>query len=242
MSSFFTVSATPIPSTSGIKIKSVASGVSPGTINSIGVMRRVVGATLWTDIWSKNIATSADFAFEIIDYGAKSRYSYEYGVFPYAGTTEGTPDIIAAKCEFDGIYISDNTGIYVGVLNISYTPPTKNNENVYVTPLISEYPFVVNNGFKNYSTGSVEGIFVPVDKVCAVTVDYLTSYEMRDNRNALLEFLTNGRFKHIKTYDGQMWKVSIDGMPKENSSEFYGAATTAFNWTEVGTPDNVVVT
>lgn len=241
MSEFFTVVATPLNTVCGIQVDSVSTDVSPGTVTEIKVKRRVLGATTWDDIWSKGIETPADFTFNIIDYGAKSQYPYEYGIFPYDGETEGAPEILSATCEFDGIYISDSTATYIGVLNISYTPPTKNNDKVYITPLTGQFPFVVNKGLKNYGTGSVEGIFVPANNVCDVTAVYLTSYEMRDNRNAFLDFLSNGLFKHIKTYDGQMWKVSIDGMPKENTSEHYGAANTTFNWTEVGIPDNLVV-
>jgi hypothetical protein len=241
LSDYFTVTATPLHTVGGIQIEAVTKNVSPGDITAIKVKRRVTGTTAWTEIWSKDIALAADFSFNIIDYGAKSHYPYQYGIFPYAGEVAGTEDTVTATCEFDGIFISDSTATYIGMLNVSYTPPTKNNDKVYITPLTGQYPFVVNNGFKNYGTGSVEGIFVPSSKVCDVTAEYLTSYEMRDNRNAFLDFLCNGLFKHIKTYDGQMWKVSIDGMPKENMSEFYGTATTAFNFTEVSAPDNLVV-
>ena len=37
----------------------------------------------------------------------------------------------------------------------------------------------------------------------------------------------------MRTPDGRGWTISVDGEPRVNKDEFFGADTISFDWTEV---------
>jgi hypothetical protein len=54
--------------------------------------------------------------------------------------------------------------------------------------------------------------------------------------------LTNGLQKVMRTPDGRGWTISVDGEPRVNKDEFFGADTISFDWTEVGAFPEIGVT
>ena len=90
-----------------------------------------------------------------------------------------------------------------------------------VTTLGSKYPFVINNGLTNYYSGSIQATFIMMDED-----NVLDTEGVREYRNNLDDFLTNGMAKLIKTNEGNMYMVAMNESISHND--------TSFNQTEIG--------
>lgn len=237
---YFTAALAALPEECAISISIQSKGVAIGSVTKLKLKRRFPGG-IYATIWEKPITSTGDFTVELKDYGTKALYEYEYAIVPCAGNTELTAATDSIKCVFDGIIIADLTASYVTFLNASYSPGEHHNPVNKVETLGRKYPFIVRNGAADYLSGSVTGIFAPQIGNLLVSQDAWRESAVRQYKNEFIAFLKNGLCKTLKTYDGQMWYVSIDTNPKENITAHWWASEITFEWTEVGAPPERVV-
>lgn len=210
-----------------VKITCIASGNDPtGAVDSVKIKRRVNGTSTWGLIGTVDIGTISNLSFYCYDITCRSKMTYDYAAVPVYESVEGDYIISTIKCEFDGIYVGDATASYIAFLNPKYSFQ-KNIPVSYVTPFNSKYPYRIQNGAANYSTGSISGLFLPMSG-CNFDLSNTSVY-----KDEVLEFLCNGRSKLVKCYDGKAWICGIDGNPKEEYSEFMDASEIQFNFTEI---------
>lgn len=215
----------------GIQIQCKSNGTAVGNVDSVVLKRRYTGTTAWTTIATVSITNIEDFTFTHFDADVRSGYSYDYLAVPVINNMEQAGVGTSCTCIFDATYIADSTGAWVSLYNNEYSMQ-KNTQVSYITPLAGKYPRRVSNASTNYMTGSITGLFLPFN-----TVGFPIKEKAREYKDSLLEMLSNGKPKLLKTYDGNAWIISVDATPKENFSPFTGASTTTFNWTEIGELD-----
>lgn len=166
--------------------------------------------------------------FVVRDYSARAGKTYSYYAIPLIGDREGVGAKRDAKSEFRELFIGNGDKQFACGLNMQYTYQLHHSAS-YVQTYYSRYPHAIHNGNMRYATGSVTGLFLRRD----ARGEFIKE-GAHDYKEELLEFLTDGKPKVLKTPEGHMWHVSIDGEPKEDESEYIGASTVTFAWTETG--------
>lgn len=228
-----TITATNMEVQCGIQIQCIATGTAVGNVSSVVLKKRYTGTSTWKNICTVEIESVDDFSFSYFDPDTRSGFSYDYIAVPVINNIEQVGVMTSCTCKFNGIYIADSTSVWVALFNCEYNK-IKNTQVSYILTLASRFPKRVSNASTNYYSGSVTGLFLPVDYSCEPLIEQANEY-----KNAVLDFLCNGRQKLLKTYDGNAWIVSIDSNPKENFSRFAGASTITFYWTEIGELDYI---
>lgn len=215
----------------GIEISATKNKDSLGNATAIKISRKAKNKPGWFDVYTQQLETVDDLSFNLFDITTICgiTYSYSFDVMAGNGIIEsGTIEDV--QCWFEGLFVGDFIKQYVAGSN--YTTDVKRNREVaYVTTLGSRTPYRVSNGLANYSTGSSSGLFLRLtdDKKGFVPdVDHSFCDEV-------VEFLSDGNGKVLKTHDGQAWYISIDGAIDIPFNErFGGMNSVSFNWTEIG--------
>jgi len=133
------------------------------------------------------------------------------------------------ECVFDGIFVGDENKQYMAILNCS-TSIVRNTQQNYVTTLLGRTPYKVSNANVNYTTGQSSGLFVRFDEYNKPIAEMSNSYRIE-----VIDFLTDGNDKILKTSNGDVWLVSIDSNVDLNFDDNYsGYNLISFSWTEIG--------
>ena len=210
-------------------------------ITKAQIRRSINGANSYQTIYTKNISTVNDLTFSYTDSGVQYNRAYDYRAVVLASndTVIGGSDVYnvstsmvaASSYSVDlasqGIVIADSTGTWVSYFGNKYTKQM-NSQVSYVTTLSGVVPRRVSNAQTNYRTGTVTGLFLPLNASCEVDIENAEQY-----KEEVLEMLNNGEPK-ILTIEGKQLCVSIDSGARETSSDFYGASTITFNYTQIG--------
>lgn len=225
------------PYIGGLVIKSIANVEEIGDVASIVISRKRSDSSSWEQIHIVNVKAVEDLSFELVDYITLSGVSYSYAI-DLMNANNSTPiesglfeNIL---CVFEGLFIGNAQRQYVAGSNFK-TTVKRNTLKDYVTTLAGKYPYAVSNSELNYSTGSSSGLFL---KYSLETKRFIPDVD-HSYANEILDFLIDKTSKIIKTHDGQMWYVSIDANPSEVYSEYIGAHSISFNWTEIGEVPNL---
>lgn len=167
---------------------------------------------------------------------------------------------------FDGVFICDAYKSYRLYGEVSYDTTTYNQEAGVHATLGSRYPIVVMNSESVYQNGGVNGLILPEDfgeiepqikelnniyclndcwSTGYIERDYtnienkrivLDRHEMVNIRNEVMDFLTDGKPKVIKDWNGNIWEVMFTGNPTITYKGEWGMGLTNLNaqWTEIG--------
>lgn len=217
------------PYKGGMEITSVANIESLGSLTSVAIHRSENNGS-YEDVHTIELSELSDLNFHIIDLGTKSGSLYEYSIDLKAGdeiVETGYYD--AGVCRFCGLFVGNANKQYIAGTNFK-TETKRNIQREYVTTLAGKYPYAVSNSETNYTTGTSVGLFLELteDKKKFLPDTYHTY------SNAVIDFLTDGSEKVLKTHDGQAWYISIDPSPNTVYSEFLGLNAVQFSWTEIG--------
>lgn len=190
----------------------------------------------WHTVSVRVVNDASDYLVTYYDRFNKSGTQYQYVLVPIVSGQPGgyLPGNMTDFVEsvFHGIYVADKDVLWGTPFDPSYTKNRIRETNV-VTTLASRYPVVVSNGGANYDAGTASGLFVPyIDGSGRPSdIDLKNGLAYRDS---FYDFLTDGRPKIFKTFDGLIKIVQIDGEISEDNSEFYLTPITSFNWVEIG--------
>ena len=104
-------------------------------------------------------------------------------------------------------------------------------------PYGRKYPVVVSNGLINYANGTVKGTVLP-DSFFEDRV--LNRVEMVQQREQLLDFLTNKKAKILKDWNGNSWLMIVVDNPTVSyvNNSGMGIADVEVKWVELGDSDN----
>lgn len=221
----------------GIEIVATKTPDAPTDALSFIVKRRKLPDVLYTTIATIPTMLPSDMTFTLLDTNVLSGNTYQYLLVPVVSGVEMLG--VSASIEYyqPFLHLSDLSGELFAYLNISVTEQ-RNTSVGYVKPLRGKYPHAVRNSDTNYASGSAEALFLPFTSACVPDVSKATL-----SRNNALDMLTNGLQKVMRTPDGRGWTISVDGEPRVNKDEFFGADTISFDWTEIAAfPETGVIT
>lgn len=217
-----------------VNVTSTQRTSSLGSIAYLMLYRRVYGSgDSYTQILEKQISSASDLSFAVKDITAGSNTAYEYYVELKNGNSTGS-NVLEFKTFgpvevwFNGIFVGDYDKQYMAHLNCS-TSITRNTQCEYVNTLAARTPYRVSNSVLNYTSGQSSGLFCRLDQYGQPITETNNVY-----RNEVVDFLTDGENKIVKTSDGGAWYVSIDpGVSTAHDDHYIGANTISFSWTEV---------
>ena len=218
--------------------------ISAGNVDQIAkditgyrLKRRKVGEFEWTTIKEAQINSLSELAFTFTDNLALNFTEYQYAYVPMMSGVEGDYIVEQIATNFKGVFICDLDTVYKLYSGVVYGNNDQVRQVGVFTPYGRQYPVVISNGLQNYQTGSIQGKVLPADFEQTGNID---RQEITARKNTLLKFLTNGKPKVIKDWNGEAWCLIITGNPSVSYDSNYGMGMCDVNasWTETGKPDN----
>lgn len=199
-------------------------------IDFIRLKRRELGTFNWTGLYKYEITDPKNAIFTYIDKYARSRNTiYEYCVAPiFNDGSERNYNIVEVKSDFDGAVICDKDITYKIDLEPKISTVTRNKTASVVTTMNNKYPFVFYGSLANYCSGSFSGVVIKNNND---VFDFESSIKYRDD---FVNWLTNGKPKVLKIYDGRMWMINVNGNVQVDYSQHYDKAVVSFDFVEVG--------
>lgn len=198
-------------------------------VSKIRIKRRKKNSYDWITLFEVPIEKVEDFDFERIDRYARSNQEYEYALVPVIGNAEGNLNINSIYSEFEGIYLVEKNLGYGSAIETSISTQ-KNRPTTVVNTLGRRTPYVITNGKNNYYSGQVSAIYVNQNPdTCEMETESGWQY-----REAIMEFLCDGKPKILKSDDGRIWMVNVVGSPSESENPHPLYPTTSFEWVEIG--------
>ena len=206
-------------------------------ITGYRLKRRKVGEFEWTTIKEEQIERLADLSFVFNDNIALNFTDYQYAYVPMMSGVEGEYIVEQIATNFKGVFICDLDTVYKLYSGVAYGNNDQMRQVGIFTPYGRQYPVIISNGLQNYQTGSIQGKVVPYDFEATGNLD---RQEIVKRKNLLLKFLTNGKPKVVKDWNGESWLCIITGNPSISYDNSYGMGICdiSANWTETGKADD----
>lgn len=215
----------------GIQLDSTILASSLGDVDKIEISRKKYNGASWSKIYTISVEELSDLEFHLLDITALCGTAYSYTIdIKNEDTIVESQIYDNIKCDFEGMLVGNFNNYYVATANCS-TSTKRNTQVAYVNTLTGRLPYRVSNAQTNYTTGQSEGLFLKLtnDKKKFIPDEYA------EYATEVVDFLTDGAEKIIKTNDGQIWFVSIDQAVTLPSNENYrGYYLVSFAWTEIG--------
>lgn len=201
-------------------------------VEQVRIKKRTKKDKTFQTIYEKSISTRDDLAIEFIDY-CEPVGNIEYAYVAVISGVEDNYIVTSVTSKFESYFIVDGNTSYPCQFN-STISETHNYGASSIKPLNRKYPITVVNGVTGYKSGSLEGVFI--EPHCDNSDAYLSPYEYREN---IIEMLTNGSPKLLKTYEGELYMIGITDDIEESNREtvwdeqgYFDLVTTKFNWVE----------
>lgn len=182
--------------------------------------------------------TVADLTFDFVDVApvAKVSYTYDYVVIN-SSNLEFEQESAAIVSEFEGIVVADANGSWHSAFGTSenrFAVNAQKNKPVnYIVTLSGKFPHRVSNTQANYWTGTCVAVWLPHITTEAGCVEP-TIENANDYRLTFMEWLMSDTEKYMKTSDGKVMMISIDGNPQEVYNQVTGLTGVSFDWTQIG--------
>lgn len=202
-----------------------------GTISDLFIKKRKVGDTKWQVVYHKKIETQDDFYINEQDFTSIFKETYEYALVGSLNGVDGNYHVKEILSDSDSFYIIDKNGYFGTVANQGSCDTYKKDAGFYVETMYSKYPTKMRNSDLNYYTGTMSGLFIKFNSdTCQFETKNLQKY-----RKEVIDFLSNGNQKLLKTEDGRMWLISIDaGSISDVKDSHPDFRLISFAWTEIG--------
>lgn len=206
-------------------------------VEQVRIKKKTSKDSKFQTIFEKPINTKEDLAIEFIDY-LEPVDEVEYAYVSVISDAEDNYITNSVKSKFDYYFLVDNDTSYPCILNVVRSD-TYNYGATAVKPLNRKYPITVVNGITGYRSGTFECIFLnlPCD---GIENDGLLPYQYRDK---IIQMLTNGQPKLIKSYEGELFMINITDNIEESErqavydgSKNYELVTNKFSWVECADP------
>ncbi len=223
--------------------------LSSEVVSEIRIKKRLIGDSVWKTIYLKdNITNPNDFNISFVDYLEPSNSTVEYKYVPVFKINNKNIDMDSegtiVESKFNNYFLigqyevnSDNQMVNeVHPMIIDFTNTTSFNGNsTTVKTLGSKYPFVITNGITKYYSGNTTCTFIELC-VNGENVDVENGWKYR---NTIDYFLKNGYAKLMKSFEGNMWLISVNDDISHQMNGHYQNVSTSFAWVEIGDPFSV---
>jgi len=224
-----------IPAYGSVKITASDIDLQTDGITSVKIRRTQLGSDNWITIANIPVNEITSNSFIHYDITVRSNTDYQYILVPIQNGNNGnstTPINVRAK--FRGVFIIDKTGAFNTEIELAI-PKQQNKPTSIVETIKSKYPFFISNGVSNYRSGTVDGIFVPID-IDNCIIDFKNSWKNRERFNA---FLYNNLPKLLKYESGEMWLIAVSSNTITEIEQGHPyKVLTSFEWTEIDNCDS----
>lgn len=220
-------------------------GVSAGNVdwfltnvNNIRIKRREKGTFEYVTLYKHDINGIADLNFEFKDVCLPSGYDFEYAFVACIDDDEGSYYFADVTTCFNGLFVSD--GDKTMKLYSNYMINSAQNNQLIGTaqPYSSRYPIIIKNPNINYRTVTIQGDILGLkDNEYTFIMDRNTIVRQKQEWD---EFLTNGKMKVVKDWNGNIILGGITTAPSYtyNQVNQNGIPTISFTVTEQGQYNN----
>lgn len=218
--------------------------ISAGNVNQVAtgitgirVKRRVKGTFDWITIRELTVEKSEDLSFVITDNLNAYNVEYEYAFVPMLGDVEGSYIIESILSKFEGVFICDADTVFKFMAGVEYSGNQVNQQIGVFQPYNRKYPVIVSNSVMQYKSGSIGGWVLPEGFETNRVIDRSA---ITQEKEVLVNFLTNKKPKIIKDMNGNNWLAYFTGNPNMSYDNSYGQGMVKVNaeWTEIGDPND----
>lgn len=179
-------------------------------------------------IFEKKINSNADFEIYGLDY-FEPVGDIEYAYVPII--SGGESDYITNKVtsKFSNYFLCEKDISYPLILDAKFNR-TLNQRIGVVETWGKRYPTIIKNGNLKYYSGTVECCFIQLNSEhCQFDYDEAWYY-----RNMLNDFLTNGKPKIFKDFEGNIYIVAISSSEISENTEIFRHVISRFDITQCG--------
>lgn len=202
---------------------------SESIVQKIKIKKRFKGDFAWKTIYEKEIHTNEDFKIEFYDYLEPSNREIEYAYVAVISNADTDTISTSVYSEFDCHFIVGQKEIYPAIFDTGLNRQLNRESKTIVSPG-SKYPYVVNNGIAKYYSGTLTATFIEM-KDGEPDVDFGWEY-----RNKIDQFLTDGKAKILKTFEGDMYMINVIGSLPRTENGHYQNVSHQVDWVECGDP------
>jgi hypothetical protein len=209
-------------------------------ISNIKIKRRLIGELNWITVYNQIIETESDLNFDIQDSFVPSGKDFEYAVVPCINGAEQIYYSAQIHSYFDGVFVSelDRPNHLMNFMklysNVSYSQDNITQDIGILKPFNQVYPIIIQNAKTNFRSLTVSGDILDNDYG-------FNPNEINDIKDKWTAFLTNGRIKFVKDWNGNIIMGKVTTPPsftyKNNTSMII--PTISFTLTEQGKYDNI---
>ena len=185
----------------------------------------------WFDLKEIDISETVPTQVEYNDYLIPNGIKQTYGLTLYQGETPSDTYTIDIVPKWGRVFVSDEDESYKLNYSVIYSNGSQNIQNGVLMPIAATYPVVVQNAEGNYRSGSLQfkvlGYQFEEDK----TLDRNSIVKQTKD---ILAFLTNGKPKCIKDYNGNIFICKVINSPQISYDANWGngISTISFDWVE----------
>lgn len=200
-------------------------------VESVRIKKRTVSDNKFKTIYEKEINSNEDFNIYGLDY-FEPVGTIEYAYVPIISGGEGDYIINKIESKFDTYFLCAKDVSYPLIMDAKFDK--KLNQKVGIIETWGrQYPVIIKSGNLKYYTGDIQCTFIE-NINCEWDIKYGWRY-----RNLIYDFLTDGKPKILKDFEGNIYMVAISSAEISESSDYYRYVTTSFSVTECGNAYNV---
>lgn len=202
---------------------------SESVVSMIKIKKRLKSEFTWKTIYEQPVTCNEDFFITIYDYYEPSCFYVEYAYVPVINNADAPFISTEVYSKFDSYFFVDKEKSIPAICDPEFNI-TYNRESSTIVAPGSKYPYVINNGIAKYYSGTLNVSFIDMEN-CELDVE--NAWKFRKNVD---EFMTNGKAKILKTWQGEMWMVNVTGSIDRSSTDDCRIMKQTINWVECGNP------
>lgn len=196
------------------------------------LLRRKDPTTLvWWNMSEIDIPLDSSARIDFNDSFIPQGITQTYSLVLYEGTTPSESYTIDVTPQWGRVFISDKDEHYGLNYAVIYSGHSQNIQNGVLMPINAQYPIVIQNANGNYRSGSLQFKILGYQFEVNKTLDRTS---MTTQLNDMLAFLTNGKAKCIKDYNGNIFICKVINSPQISFDGNWGNGipTVSFDWVE----------
>lgn len=206
---------------------------STSTVSSIRIKIKKHTDNKWENIMEIPINSNEDFNFNRYYSYCRGNTEYDFALVPVINQVEGNLDVNTVKSKFEGAYLIEKNVMYHAFFNLKLEHHREHSATTVKT-LGKKTPYYIKNGNVNYTSGTLQAIFIYVDKD-SHKLD-IENWQYRENID---DFLTNGKLKLLKTENGKMWMIGIVDSISQDISKHEQLPIHNITWEQIGDADDI---
>ena len=206
--------------------------------NKVVLQRKDDTMLTWWTLESLQISPSTTFAqLEYDDYFIPSGVKQSYALTIYEDDVPSKTYTVDVVPKWGRVFLSDKDENYKLNYAVIYSNGSQNIQNGVLMPIGAKYPIVIQNAEGNYKSGSLQFKVLGYQFEEDRTLDRNSIVKQKED---ILAFLTNGKPKCIKDYNGNIVICKVINSPQVSYDANWGngIVTISFDWVEQGKYNN----